>query len=144
MSQIIHYGKTDYSNKTQGSYTASARSLPDKDFKGDWGFKMFCSSSYEEAQRNGQRATGQRYNNDCLRATVKHGGGSLQVWGCISANGVGDLVRINGVLNTEKYRQILIHHANTIREAYDWPQMYSAAGQLPQTYSQCHKELSSP
>ena len=35
----------------------------------------------------------------------------MQVWGCISANGVGDLVRINGVLNAEKYRQILIHHA---------------------------------
>jgi hypothetical protein len=28
----------------------------------------------------------------------------------ISAN-VGDLVRINGLLNTEKYRQIFIHHA---------------------------------
>ena len=42
---------------------------------------------------------------------MKHGGGSLQVWGCISANGVGDLVRINGILNAEKYRQILIHHA---------------------------------
>ena len=41
-------------------------------------------------------------------ATVKHGGGSLQVWGCISANGDGDLVRI---LSAEKYRQILIHHA---------------------------------
>jgi hypothetical protein len=42
---------------------------------------------------------------------VKHGGGSLQVWGCISANSFGDLVRINGLLNAEKYRQILIHHA---------------------------------
>ena len=42
---------------------------------------------------------------------MKHGVGSLQVWGCISANGVGDFVRINGLLNAEKYRQILIHHA---------------------------------
>lgn len=58
-----------------------------------------------------RRRAGERYNNECLQATVKHGGGSLQVWGCISANGVGDLVRINGVLNAEKYRQILIHHA---------------------------------
>lgn len=30
-------------------------------------------------------------------ATMKHGGGHLQIWGCISVNGVGDLVRINGV-----------------------------------------------
>ncbi|MBN3274473.1 TCB2 transposase, partial [Polyodon spathula] len=58
-----------------------------------------------------RRRAGERYTNECLQATVKHGGGSLQVWGCISANGVGDLVRINGLLNAEKYRQILIHHA---------------------------------
>ena len=76
-------------------------------------------------QENGSRCSGlmsqnvkylavagrKQYNNECLQATVKHGGGSLQVWGCISANGVGDLVRINGVLNDETYRQILIHHA---------------------------------
>ena len=64
----------------------------------------------EEGSLFAERA-GERYNNECLQATVKHGGGSLQVWGCISANGVGDLVRINGILNAEKYRQILIHHA---------------------------------
>ncbi len=44
----------------------------------------------------------------CLWATVKYGGGSLQVWGCISANGVGDLIKIN---DAAKYREILIHHA---------------------------------
>ncbi len=57
-----------------------------------------------------QRA-GEWYNNECLQATVKHGGGSFQVWGCISANGVGDLIRINSVLNAAKYREILTHHA---------------------------------
>lgn len=31
--------------------------------------------------------------------------------GCISANGVGDLVRINGVLDAEEYSQIVSHHA---------------------------------
>jgi hypothetical protein len=37
----------------------------------------------------------------------------LASWGWISANGVGDLdlVRMNILLNAEKYRQILIHHA---------------------------------
>jgi hypothetical protein len=32
---------------------------------------------------------------------VKHGRGSLQFWGCISANGVGDLINA-GLLNAEK------------------------------------------
>lgn len=50
---------------------------------------------------------GECYNNECLQATAKHGGG----WVCFSANGFGDLFRIKGVLNAEKYRQILIHHA---------------------------------
>ena len=31
-----------------------------------------------------RRRAGERYNNECLQATVKHGGGSLQDWGCIS------------------------------------------------------------
>lgn len=35
----------------------------------------------------------------------------MPVWGYISANGVGNLVWINVVLNAEKYRQILIHQA---------------------------------
>lgn len=33
----------------------------------------------------------------------------LQVWGCVSANGVEDFIRINGALNAEKHRQIIIH-----------------------------------
>ena len=36
----------------------------------------------------------------------------LQPWrGCISASGVGDIVRIDGITNAEKYRQVLIHYA---------------------------------
>ena len=44
-------------------------------------------------------------------ATVKHRGGSIRVWRCLTANGVGDLVRIDGLQNAEKYRQILIYSA---------------------------------
>ena len=54
---------------------------------------------------------GEKYIDACLQPTVKHGGGSVMVWGCISANGVGDLVRVDGIMNAAKYKQILIHHA---------------------------------
>ena len=45
-----------------------------------------------------------------LKPTVKHGGGSIMVWWCLTANGVGDLVRIDEIINAKKYRKILIHH----------------------------------
>ena len=42
-----------------------------------------------------------------LRPTVKHGGGSVMVWGCMSAHGVGNLVFIDGIMNQYVYINIL-------------------------------------
>ena len=39
--------------------------------------------------------------------TLKHGGGSIRLWGCFSAARTGRLVRIKGKMNGEKYRAIL-------------------------------------
>ena len=36
---------------------------------------------------------------------------NILVWGCISAIDVVDIVQIDGIMNAEKYRQVLIHHA---------------------------------
>ena len=38
---------------------------------------------------------------------VKHGGGSIMLWGCFSAAETGRLVRIEGKMNGAKYREIL-------------------------------------
>ena len=39
--------------------------------------------------------------------TMKHGGGSMRVWGCFSAAGPGRLVWVEAKLNGAKYREIL-------------------------------------
>ena len=39
--------------------------------------------------------------------TVKHGGGSIMLWGCFSAARTSRLVRIEGKMTGAKYREIL-------------------------------------
>lgn len=42
-----------------------------------------------------------------IKKTKKFGGGSVMVWGCITGNGVGELIRIDGNIDTTKYIKIL-------------------------------------
>jgi len=46
-------------------------------------------------------------NKENLKATVKHGGGHVMVWGCMSAAGVGSLVFIEGIMEKMQYLDIL-------------------------------------
>lgn len=49
--------------------------------------------------------------------TVKHGGGSIMLWGCFSASGPGKLVKIEGKMDAAKYREIL--EENLLKSARD-------------------------
>lgn len=51
----------------------------------------------------------EKLSNRAMQGTVKHQK-SLNVWGCFSWNGVGDLHRVKGIMTGEVYRKILIHH----------------------------------
>ena len=56
------------------------------------------------------RGVGERYNVDCLKPTVQGGGGSVMVWGCISWEGVGPLVLVEGTLDQYRYVNLLSKH----------------------------------
>lgn len=58
-----------------------------------------------------RRLVGERMNPSCIVPTVKHGGGSVLVWGSFARSGVGDLIRISGILNKEGYLNILQQNA---------------------------------
>lgn len=54
-----------------------------------------------------RRRVGERALEDCIVPTVKHGGGSVMVWGCFGNNRVGDFIKIEGILKKEGYKTIL-------------------------------------
>jgi len=50
---------------------------------------------------------GKRLQPNHVKKTIKHGGGSIMVWGCMTAEGPGYLAKIVGGLNAELYCVIL-------------------------------------
>ena len=54
-----------------------------------------------------QRPVCSRYDSRYQIPTVKRGGGSVLVWGVFSANGLGPLVLVEGIMNDPKYKVIL-------------------------------------
>ena len=53
------------------------------------------------------RQPGEEYKDKCVLPTVKHGGGSVMVWGCMSAAGTGELQFIEGTMNANMHCDIL-------------------------------------
>ncbi len=50
---------------------------------------------------------GEEYKDELVLPTVKHGGGSVMVWGCMSASGTGELQFIERTMNANIYCDIL-------------------------------------
>lgn len=60
------------------------------------------------------RREGEELNPKNTIKTVKHGGGGVMVWGCMSASGVGNLVFIENTMNQYVYLDIL---KNNLKES---------------------------
>jgi transposase len=54
---------------------------------------------------------GEELRTDTIQPTVKHGGGSIMMWGCFLGDRVGDLHRVEGIMKKEDYHSILQRHA---------------------------------
>jgi hypothetical protein len=66
-------------------------------------FEIFGSDGMEWCWRR----PGERLDPRYTKKKVKHGGGKVTVWGMITEQGVGRIVRIEGNLNKELYCEIL-------------------------------------
>jgi hypothetical protein len=61
--------------------------------------------------------------------TVKHGGGSIMLWGCFSTAGTVRLVRIEGKMSGAKYREIL--DENLLQSTQTRAKVHLPTGQRP-------------
>lgn len=66
-------------------------------------FNLFNSDGIQHVRR----PAGKRLDPKYTVPTVKHGGGSVMVWGCFSAYGMGPLHRIEGIMDKYIYKDIL-------------------------------------
>ena len=66
-------------------------------------FNLFGSNGHHWCWRK----PGQQFDKQFVRKEVKHGSGNVIVWGCITAEGLGQLCHIQGNMNTKLYVSIL-------------------------------------
>lgn len=62
-------------------------------------------------------------------------------WGCISVSSVGDLVKFHGIMNAEKFCQILINHAVEMENVLLATASFFSMTMILHTPCQCIKSI---
>ena len=81
----------------------------------DWAKVYFSDESKfnlfgSDGKRYVRRSAGERLSKNCVKSSVKFGGGSVMVFGMFSASGTGPLVRMQGKINAKVYKELLQMH----------------------------------
>ncbi len=72
-----------------------------------WSDESKVNLLVSDGVQNVWRHPGEEYQENCALPTVKHGGGSIMVWGCMTAAGTGELRFIEGNMDSNMYCDIL-------------------------------------
>lgn len=72
-----------------------------------WSDKSKFNMVASDGVRYVRRRPGEHLDPKCMRGTVKHGGGHIMVWGCMSASGVGRLYKVTGMMKADQYLGIM-------------------------------------
>ncbi len=84
-----------------------------------------------------RRGKGETLSPKCVKSSVKFGWGGVMVWGSISAEGVGRLVRLEGRVNAGVYKALVEEHVlPVLRGAVNQPAIFQ------QDNAPCHKAKS--
>jgi transposase len=62
---------------------------------------------------------GEELNPRNVKQTVKHGGGNIKLWGCMTAQGVGFMCQIEGIMDSKLYLDILNGELKKTIEFYE-------------------------
>lgn len=95
-----------------------------------WENVLFSDESkFNIFQSDGRQTVWRKPNTELqkqnLAATVKHGGGGVIVWGCMSAAGVGELEFIDGIMDKKYYMEILKRNVKKSAEKLKLPDSFT-------------------